>query len=79
MSSRTRSESRRRGAGHPGRIYQQGSMWYFHTRELMEQGPFHSLYEAESSLEDYVITMSSGYIPIDQSGEFEPLYSATRD
>ena len=61
-----------------GRIYRCGGMWYFHTREMMDQGPFYTLYEAETSLEDYVITMSSGYLPIDQIGEFEPLFSGMR-
>lgn len=79
MSGGRKGSPTRYGGSHSRRLYRHNNKWYFHTRELMEQGPFHTLDEAESCLEDYVMTMSSGYLPVDQSGEFEPLYSRIRD
>ena len=52
-------------------IYKVGHMWYFSTRERTEEGTFSTTAEAESCLDDYVMMMCLGLIPLDCSDQIE--------
>lgn len=45
------------------RIFQDGGLWFFYTREGTVEGPFGDRRQAEKMLESYVQTMSSRFAP----------------
>ena len=46
-----------------GRIYQEGRMWYFATREQTVEGPYRSAAAAEAHLDDYLMMVCAGLVP----------------
>ena len=47
----------------PSRIYTEGRMWYFSTREQTVEGPFYTAVQAEEHLDDYLLMVCSGSVP----------------
>ena len=45
------------------RIYKEGRMWYFSTREQTVEGPYHTAAEAQAYLDDYLMMVTSGLVP----------------
>jgi Domain of unknown function (DUF6316) len=49
------------------RVFVNGGLWYFHTREGTVEGPYADKYSAEKILESYIQVMRSNFVP---TGEF---------
>jgi hypothetical protein len=45
------------------RIFQDGGLWYFYTREGTVEGPYGAKRQAERMLESYIQTMTSRFAP----------------
>jgi len=45
------------------RIFQDGGLWYFYTREGTVEGPYGEKRQAERMLESYIQTMTSRFAP----------------
>ena len=45
------------------RMFQDGGLWYFHTREGTIEGPYYDKEQAEKMLAAYIRTMSSAFAP----------------
>jgi len=63
MATKKRNRAPVSATSSSSRIYKEGRVWYFATREKTVEGPYPTAAEADAHLDDYLMMVCSGLVP----------------
>ncbi len=73
MANKRKSDPNERTWFRTGRIFRDGSAWYFYTREKSVEGPYQSEALAERHLEIYIGLQNSSFLANDHGLKLTPM------
>jgi hypothetical protein len=62
MASKRETDPVTRSWFRTGRFTEDQGLWFFHTREKTTEGPFSSMFDAQTQLERYIKVQTSGLL-----------------